>query len=213
MQILRARKRLVTTVAASKSVHRFGLRFLCRRFLGDRSGSTAIEFVALALPFSLLVFAILESCLSFAGQQALANATDDIARQVRTGNLRPMVKNEVTGALEEITPAYVENKICAQIAIIVPGNCQDNLEVDLRKFDSFAVAADVRTEFTGPPGERDIKHDFIVKPGPSGTINMLRVYYRWPIITNFLRKSMSNLKDNKTLLFATATWQNEPFDD
>ena len=43
--------------------------------------------------------------------------------------------------------------------------------------------------------------------------NMLRVFYKWPVMTDFMRKVMSNLKDGKTLHFATVTWQNEPFDD
>ena len=55
--------------------------------------------------------------------------------------------------------------------------------------------------------------DFDVAPGPSMSINMLRVFYKWPVMTDFMRKSMSNLKDGKTLHFATVTWQNEPFDD
>ena len=42
---------------------------------------------------------------------------------------------------------------------------------------------------------------------------MLRVFYRWPVITDFMSKAMSNLKGGKTLHFATVTWQNEPFDD
>ena len=57
-------------------------------FLRDRSGSTAIEFTALAIPFALLVFAILESCISFASQEVMANATDDVARELRTGQLK-----------------------------------------------------------------------------------------------------------------------------
>ena len=58
------------------------------RFLRDRRGSTAMEFAMLAVPFALLVFAILESCISFAGQEVMANITDDVARQLRTGQLR-----------------------------------------------------------------------------------------------------------------------------
>ena len=58
-----------------------------RRFSHDREGSTAIEFTMLAIPFSMLVFAILESCISFAAQEVMANATDDVARQLRTGQL------------------------------------------------------------------------------------------------------------------------------
>ena len=45
-----------------------------RRFAGNRKGVVAIEFAALAIPFSLLVFAILESCISFAAQQVLSAA-------------------------------------------------------------------------------------------------------------------------------------------
>ena len=60
---------------------------LASRFRRDRKGSVAIEFAVLALPFSLLVFAILESGISYAGGQVLANATDDVARQIRVGNL------------------------------------------------------------------------------------------------------------------------------
>ena len=33
------------------------------------------------------------------------------------------------------------------------------------------------------------------------------------VMTDFLAKSMANLKNNKTLHFASVTWQNEPFDD
>lgn len=180
---------------------RVSVRSLLGRFRGDRAGSTAIEFVALAIPFSLLVFAILESCLSFAGQQMLSNTADDIARQLRTGQLRAA----------DVSGTKLPTMICDRLGIIAPGNCQDNLEVDLRQFTSFAEAAAVRTRMTA---DDDIDTTgFKVEPGTAGTINMLRVFYRWPVITDFMRKSMSNLKDGKTLQFSTATWQNEPFDD
>jgi len=69
-----------------RSARRFGRAIA--RFMRERQASTAIEFTALAIPFALLVFAILESCISFAAQEVLTNATDDIARQLRTGQLR-----------------------------------------------------------------------------------------------------------------------------
>ena len=61
---------------------------LLARLARDRKGSVAIEFAMLIIPFSMLVFAILESSLSFAAQQVLANGTDDLARQLRTGQLK-----------------------------------------------------------------------------------------------------------------------------
>ncbi len=170
------------------------------RFGRNRDGAAAIEFAALAIPFSLLVFAILESCISFAAQQVLANATDDIARQLRTGQVKAA----------DVTESSLKTMICDRIDIIVSSGCP-GLEVDLREFDTFAEAAAVRINI-GSDGDIDTS-DFDVDPGPSLSKNMLRVFYRWPVITDFMRKSMSNLKDNKTLHFATATWQNEPFDD
>lgn len=171
------------------------------RFRRNRDGSVAIEFTVLAIPFALLVFAILESCISFAGQQLLANATDDIARQLRTGQIK---KNDVT-------EQWLKNDICSRIDLLVGKDCVQNLEVDLREFTTFSEAAKLRIKFTSN-GDIDTT-GFTVKPGPSMSKNMLRVFYRWPVITDMMRKSMSNLAGGKTLHFATATWQNEPFDD
>ena len=51
-------------------------RALLRRFVTQppAKGSTAIEFTLLAIPFSMLVFAVLEGSISFAAQQVMANA-------------------------------------------------------------------------------------------------------------------------------------------
>ncbi|MCC2688000.1 MAG: pilus assembly protein TadE [Rhizobiaceae bacterium] len=169
------------------------------RFLGDRRGN-ALEFLALALPFSFLVFAILESCISFAGQEVMANATEDVARKLRTGQIRAADIDEVK----------LKQLICNEMAIIVANECP-GLLVDLREFPSFAAAAAVKIKFT--PAKDIDTTGFAVDPGPSMSRNMLRVFYKWPVMTDFMRTMMSSLPDGKTLLFASVTWQNEPFDD
>lgn len=177
------------------------------RFMRDSSGATAVEFVALALPFCLLVFAILESCISFAGQEVMANATDDLARQIRTGQLKASV----------VTEQKVKDDICAKLEIMVTKGCP-GLLVDLRRYDSFQEAASARFRIADgdivlTKGGLDISGGFAVTPGKSMSINMLRVFYKWPVITDFMSAWMSNLNDHKALHFATVTWQNEPFDD
>lgn len=176
----------------------------CARFLHNQRGSTAIEFAMLALPFALLVFAILESCISFAGQEVMANATDNVARQLRTGQVRAAT----------VTDTSLKQMICSQMQIIVAQNCP-GLLVDLRQYTTFADAAaagfsiqtgDIVLTGTSPA-------TFTVAPGPSESKNMLRVFYKWPIMTDFLAKSMANLNGGNTLHFASVTWQNEPFDD
>lgn len=170
------------------------------RFWRDRRGSAAIEFVMLALPFSMLVFAVLESCITFAGQQVLSNAVDEVARQLRTGQLKRA----------DVTETVLKQKICDRLEVLVSQGCP-GLLVDLRSYPTFADAAKERIKLTG---DRDIDTTgFGVSPGPAMSKNMLRVFYKWPVITDFMRASMSNLKDNYTLQFATSTWQNEPFND
>ncbi|TIN34452.1 MAG: pilus assembly protein [Mesorhizobium sp.] len=181
-----------------------GRSSLSARFLGDRRGSTALEFAMLAVPFALLVFAILESCISFAGQEVMANITDDVARQLRTGQVRQA----------NVTEATLKSMICSRLEIMVAKDCP-GLEVDLRAYPSFAAAA--QAGFNIQDGEIALTgitpSTFTVSPGLAESINMLRVFYKWPVMTDFMAKSMANLKDGNTLHFASMTWKNEPFED
>ena len=177
------------------------------RFARDRRGATAIEFGLLAIPFFLLVFAILESCISFAAQEVMANATDNTARRLRTGQDKAA----------NVDANSVRKMICDQIQIIVSRDCP-GLKIDLRTFDTFAQAAqagfwikDGNIELTYS-GTKDAKQ-FVVEPGRSMSKNMLRVFYAWPVMTDLMAKTMANLDGGKTLHYASAIWQNEPFND
>jgi Flp pilus assembly protein TadG len=164
-------------------------RPLLRRFAGSRDGTAAIEFGLLILPFAALVLAILESCVSFAAQEILSNATDAVARELRTGQTRA----------DQINDTDLRNRICERLEFLVADGCP-GLDVDLRTGASFADLADVPIDYRST--------DYNANEGP---LYMLRVYYRWPILVDYMRKSMATVDDDKTLLFATAAWQNEPF--
>lgn len=183
----------------SENTKRVTPKGLLRRYMRDRKGVAAIEFAMLAFPFFLLLFAILESCIAFAAQQLVANATDDIARQVRTGQLKQ--SDLVDGKLQTI--------ICDRISLLMSAGCP-GLEVDLGSYASFDEAAKVKIKWKSN-GDIDTS-GFRIDPGGPLSPVMLRVFYRWPVITDIMRKRMSNLPDGKALLFAANTWRNEPFD-
>jgi Flp pilus assembly protein TadG len=171
---------------------------LVRRFSRETKGSTAIEFGLLAVPFIALMFAVLESSLAFGTQQLLANATDRISRDVRTGRLR----------VADLNGSKLKNLVCARISLMAPTGCPD-LIVDLKTYANFAAVPST-IPLTGS-GDIDAS-GFAVNPGPAGSVNHMRVFYRFPVLTDFMRKHMSNMPGNKTLLLATATWRNEPFE-
>ncbi|EIM71984.1 TadE family protein [Nitratireductor aquibiodomus RA22] len=167
-------------------------RRLFSRFIKNEEGVTAIEFAFLGLPFFFLIFVILEACIGFAAQQMVANATDDVARLFRTGQ-------ETSAKLNE---ARLRDLLCQRMVILMSETCP-GLEVDLRQFDTFEDAAKSNLGFN-EDGSIDTRVDL----GPALTKNMLRVYYRWPVVTNMIAE---RLPDGKLLLFASNTWQNEPF--
>lgn len=168
----------------------------------DRSGSVAIEFAMLVLPFSVFIFMILETCLVFAAQEMLSNATDNVSRQLRTGQLRPDV----------ITRDSVRNLLCQNLEVIVTSGCP-GLKFDLRNgtFHELAEAAKQRPVVNDNGDATAGLNEFVFQPGQSSTRNMLRVYYDWPILADFLRGQISSFQDGKVLLGAANTWQNEPF--
>lgn len=179
-----------------------------RSFVKDREGATVIEFALLAFPFSLLIFAIIESCIAFASEEYMQNITDDLARQLRTGQLK---------RTEETAETFKE-RFCARFELFAGDGCRSKIIIDLRNFTSFAQAAALNTyvndnnEIVVPGGPK-------FEPGPSQSKNILRVFYPWPVLSDIMRPRMSVVRDtgltydNATLHFATATWQNEPFPD
>jgi Flp pilus assembly protein TadG len=171
---------------------------LIRRFSRETKGSTAIEFAILAMPFIALIFAILETCLSFGTQQLLANAVDRVSRDVRTGRVK----------VASLSGPQLKDLICGKISIMAPDGCPD-LIVDLNNYTTFANVP-TRVPLTG--GGDINQAGFTVNPGGPGTVNHLRAYYRFPVLADFMRKYMSNMPGGKTLLLSSATWRNEAFE-
>lgn len=183
-------------VAGNKTVKHILYRIRRKRFGKDQSGATAVEFALLVLPFLLTLFAILETSLSFTAQQVMSNATDRLAREIRTGVLDPTT----------VTKAQFHTRLCNEISIMMPSGCP-GLHVDVQQYAQYRdVPKDIPYS---SPGVIDTS-DFKFNPGGAGTINSMRVLYEWPVFTDLMKSRLSNLKNGKTLIYSTTTWRNEP---
>lgn len=188
-------------------------RGLFRRFLRRKDGATAIEFAILCLPFFLVLFAAIETFVAFSGEQLLTAATDSIARRIRTGEIT--FNQDKPSDVK--TEAAFRKLFCDEIAIMLPCS-QTELEtptklyLDVRSFDKFS---DIPPALPLVGGDLDTTA-FRFAPGGKKSINIVRAYYRWEILTDLVRPYITNIRPASGarptyLMVATAVVQNEDY--
>lgn len=183
----------------SQSKQTDGRTSLVRRFGQDKRGVAAIEFALLAMPFLMVLFAVLETALSFTSQQIMSNAVDNLARDIRVGKLKK--------GSADATSAAITSRICTDIAVLVPAGCPD-LVVDMKVYPTFN---DVPTTIPRTADKNINTSGFAINVGDPEEKQMLRVFYRWKYYTRFVGDKMAEMPDGKTLLYTAVVWQNEAF--
>jgi len=171
-------------------------RFRLRAFRNDTGGATAVEFAFLAIPFFLLLFAIIETFLFLFASQTVSTATQAASRLIRTGQAQALAYTDVE----------FRDAICRAMAGIL--NCEANLRVDVRTVSTFA---DVDL---APPLDDDGNldaEDFAYDDGVAGDIVVVRAYYQWPLNTDILGLGLGNLGNGGRLIAAATAFRNEPF--
>lgn len=179
---------------------------LLRRLLAERKGATAIEFAILAPMFFAIAFATIETFVSYMAEQVLLNANDEIARQIRLGNI-----TFNTGRNTDHDRKKFREKFCAELTVLVtcsllePG-APKKMFIDVYKADTFA---DLPKDNVVPATLIEGRYT----PGGKGTLNVIRVYYRWPVLMDYLRLLPPNYSSlgSDRILMATAVIQNEEF--
>ncbi|WP_068083301.1 TadE/TadG family type IV pilus assembly protein [Polycladidibacter stylochi] len=167
------------------------------RFKKDKRGVTAVEFAILAVPYFMLIFGILETGLVMLGGQLLDHATAEAARFVRTGQAQG--KNKA--ALTTIICSSSANIFCLK---------PDRLSVSVKDFTSFKEVADVPAPKYDPKsGKWDFHEEF--KLGSRNSIMLLRVNYRWPMMTEWMKSAFADNKSGDRVLSSSAVFRNEPF--
>ena len=163
----------------------------------SREGATAVEFAMVAFPFFFLLFAILEIGLLFVTDAVLENAVIETGRVIRTG--------EADNA--RITAEQFKASLCTRMTIF-SADCPSRATVDVRAIAQFRNVA--------PPdplanGKAFDASGLTYATGQPGSLMLIRVWYRQPLVTPFMSQAMSQLEDGDTILMATTTFRNEPF--
>lgn len=169
---------------------------LARRFVREENGAAAVEFALVAVPFLALTFAILETALVFFAGQTLETAVTDASRLIMTGQAQTA----------NYTKEDFKTQVCNRIAGLF--DCAGGVYVDVKQYSSFSAAASPTSPVSN--GTFDTSKVTYVPGGP-GCIEVVTLYYQWPIYVSLLGNNLSNLNGSKRLLVATAVFRNEPY--
>lgn len=168
-----------------------------RRLMRAREGSTAVEFALIALPFFMLLFAILEIGLILLLDAVVETAVADTGRLVRTGQTQ----------MQNIDKDMMKARLCEEMSVFA-NDCASRAYLDVRVVNDFSTPLDPEDPMAS--GAFD-KSKVDVKPGAPGDMVMVRVWYEHPVVTPFLKQALTKGQDGNMMLTTTMAFRNEPF--
>ncbi|MFK7793358.1 MAG: TadE/TadG family type IV pilus assembly protein [Devosiaceae bacterium] len=173
-----------------------GLGALTKRFIKQPSGATAIEFGLVALPFFFLKMAIIETAFIFWAGQTLESGVGQAGREIRTGQVQSQGLGE----------AEFRTLMCVEIGVLF--DCDARLAIDVQRVATFDAL-----DLTERPvdGAGNFNGAFGFDPGVGSETVIVRAYYRWPVLFNFLGLDAADIGGRQRLLVATTAFRNEPF--
>ncbi|TCL72005.1 Flp pilus assembly protein TadG [Rhizobium sp. BK251] len=180
-----------------------------RRFFRSREGSAAIEFALLAIPYFVIIFATVETFVCYAGEQLVANAVDKLSRQMRTGQIAATITKE-----------QFRQAFCNEISILIKCsptevNTPEKLFLDVEHYNDFSDIVPEIPRMSSDPRAPLNTSALKFSPGGPETINMVRAFYRWQIVTDLVRPFLSDehRPDGSMdyLMISTSTFKNEKY--
>jgi Flp pilus assembly protein TadG len=165
-----------------------------RSFRRSQNGSAAVEFAMIAPMFFALLFAVMETGMTFMAGQVLETGVEDGARLVYTS--------------QTASAADFKSAICNRVSMLM--DCT-KLDIDVRSYDPGTTIT-----ITDPidASGKYVSNGFVYQPpaysptAPSSKTVVVRAFYQWPLYVTGLGYNIANIdrgtSTNKRLLAATA---------
>ncbi len=170
-------------------------RGVLARFRRNDDGATAVEFGLVVVPFTALLFAIIETATVFFSGQVLETAVGDASRLLLTGQAQA----------QGFSQQQFKDAVCSKVPSLF--DCGSMVKIDVRTFPSFANAS-VPSPIVN--GALDA-NGFGYQPGGPGQIVVVRAAMEYPVYVTLLNPQLANLTNGSRLIMASTTFRNEPF--
>ena len=177
---------------------------ILKRYAKERDGATAMEFGILIIPFSALLFGIIELAIVFFISSSVSHAVQESARLVRTGQFQQVCQDAEAFKAE----------VCDNMAGL-SGKCAQRLRIDVvssptGKFVPGLLPATPTEEDPDNAGEPQILPDSYVNTVSEAVVVVRAQYYHKLAVPGELT-FLANQPGNYRVLTATTAFRNEPF--
>ncbi len=173
-----------------------------KSFREDNEGATAVEFAILFLPFSAMLFAIIELGLVFFVNVTVAHAMNEAAREVRTGQF------QADGGMGD---AFAQS-VCDHMRGL--GDCS-NLRIDVvtsptGRFEPNMLTPTPVSDPNDPGAPPPLNPNVYVPTGPRAVVVVRAQYYQHLVFPGKYTH-LANASGNIRILTAVTAFRNEPF--
>lgn len=161
-----------------------------RSFASDEAGATAVEFAFVAPVLILTLMSLIEIGVLGMMVTAVDAAVVESSRRIRTG------RDDAATSAQEF-----EDQVCANLGGSL-ADCRDRMTIGVRTYNNFSDANAVAT--AAPDGT--------FTAGGPGDIIIVKVNYRWPLITPYMGEGVRRNGPTEVIIPARAAFKNEPYE-
>lgn len=184
------------------------IRAKAREYKNKEDGATAIEFAMLIIPFSALLFSVLELGIIFFLTSAMSHALSETARDVRVGSFQKSCG----------TAATFKQAVCDKMS--GGSKCMTRLRIDVKTSNTGQFEPDMLPDFPqtlepGDPGY-DPSVEPVIEPdqyddtaGRAPVIVRAQYHYKLSLPSSLTR--LNNTTGNVRVLESISAFRNEPF--
>ena len=177
-----------------------------RRWRGDDSGVTALEFGLVALPFVMLLFGIMSVCLYYFANFTIENAVWQAGRGIRTGQVQQS-QGAYAGAITNADRKTAFKKAMCERAPTF-SDCLSRAVVIVQNNANFSGIAEPNCANNGNM-VTDSSAGF--DTGGAGAVVLVTVCYPWELGGKLPFFKMGNLSDGSLLMQASVAFRTEPY--
>lgn len=177
------------------------LRNRVRGWRTDASGTTAVEFGIVGVPFLMMCFGIITVGLHFLTTYSLENAVERAGRLIRTGQA------QTAG----MTGDQFKQKVCENAASYI--DCANNLRVFVQSWTDFAsISPKACLDNSGNLASSSGGSDPIGNSsGGASAVVLITVCYEWELASRLPFLRLGRMKNGSALIQAATTFRSEPY--